>query len=100
MFQRFVMKQIKTPKQMERNLKGLANHWRLRILLLLSENGGLSLLSIADAVGGNFKTIAEHTRRLHIAGLIVKRYRGREVIHNLSPYGEKFTKFVKTFQHS
>ena len=85
---------------MERHLKGLANHWRLQILLLLLDNSSLNLLAISEAVGGNLKTIAEHTRRLYIAGLIDKQYRGREVIHNLSPYGERFIKFVKSFQHS
>jgi len=34
------------------------------------------------------------------AGLLNKRYQGRSVIHSLSPYGEKFIKFIKTFQHS
>ena len=80
-------------------MKGLANHWRLLILLLLSEKQSLNLILIAEGVGGNMKTIAEHTRKLAQAGLIEKRYRGRMVIHNLSPYGEHFVKFIKAFQN-
>ena len=63
-------KRVKTAKQMERHLKGLANHWRLLILLLLSEKQSLNLILIAEGVGGNMKTIAEHTRKLAQAGVI------------------------------
>ncbi|MBU1092037.1 hypothetical protein KKA27_04215 [Patescibacteria group bacterium] len=45
-------------------------------------------------------SILEHTRRLVQAGLLNKKYQGREVAHSLSPYGRNFTKFITTFQHS
>ena len=87
---------VKTPRQIERYFKGAANHWRLRILFLLSDHPGLSLLDIAESVNGNMKTISEHTARLFHAGLIDKRYKGRTVLHNTSQYGERFIKFIKT----
>jgi hypothetical protein len=34
-------------------------------------------------------TIAEHVQRLTLAGLVRKRYRGREVEHDLVPLGKK-----------
>ncbi|MFH1509211.1 MAG: winged helix-turn-helix domain-containing protein [bacterium] len=91
---------MKTSQQMERHLKGVANHWRIDIIFALAENKTLSLEKIVEMVNGNTKTISEHTHRLHKAGLINKEYSGRTVIHFLSPYGKKFHTFLKTFQHS
>ena len=93
-------KSRKTPKQLERHFKGVANHKRIAILLLVEESPGITVEGIAKALGTNMKTISEHTRRLVHAGLIDKAYRGREVVHTLSPYGIIFMKFITTFQHS
>jgi len=91
---------MKTAKQFERYFKGVANHRRIDILLLVSESPDITLEGIAERLDKNFKTISEHTRRLVQAGLLNKRYQGRNVVHSLSPYGEKFVEFIKTFQHS
>lgn len=91
---------IKTSKQIERYFKGLANHRRIDILLLVNENDGIILDEIAKKLNCNFKTISEHTRRLVQAGLLNKSYRGRSVTHSLSPYGYITIKFIQTFQHS
>ncbi len=91
---------IKTAKQMERHLKGMSNHYRIEILLLIAESGGITLENIVKAIGANEKTLGEHTRRLHQAGLINKRYRGKFVEHTLSPYGKSFSHFLKTFQQT
>ena len=88
----------KTAKQMERHLKGVANHRRIAILLLIAARSGLTLEDIAATLNANEKTIGEHTRRLHLAGLIDKRYRGKFVEHTLSPYGKLFVRFLKSFQ--
>lgn len=88
---------MKTARQLERYFKGAANHWRLDILYLVAKNDGLTLESIAEILGGNLKTISEHTRRLVYAGLLDKKYQGREVAHSVSPYGKKFVEFSKTF---
>lgn len=89
---------MKTAKQMERHLKGIANHYRIEILLLIAGLEGITLEDIVKALGANEKTIGEHTRRLHQAGLINKKYRGKFVEHTLSPYGKTFTRFLKSFQ--
>lgn len=91
---------LKTSKQMERHFKGIANHRRIDILLVVCEADGITLEGISDKLQSNFKTISEHTRRLVQAGLLNKKYRGREVTHSLSPYGHRFVKFIITFQHS
>ncbi len=93
-------KSLKTAKQMERHLKGVANHRRIDILGLIAQNDSLTVEDIADRLNCNFKTISEHTRRLVHAGLINKEYKGRTVIHALSPYGKIFYGFLTTFQHS
>ena len=93
-------KSLKTAKQMERHFKGVANHRRIDILMLIAQNDGLAVDEIAGILDCNFKTISEHTRRLAQAGLINKEYKGRSVIHALSPYGKIFSNFLKTFRHS
>lgn len=82
---------------MERHLKGVANHWRIEILFLVSENRGITLDGICQALNGNAKTISEHTKKLMQAGLLNKNHIGRGVAHSLSPYGQRFLKFIKTF---
>ncbi len=88
---------MKTAKQLERHLKGLANHRRIDILRAVSKSEGITLEQIAEQLDCNFKTISEHTRRLVQAGLVQKKYRGRNVEHSLSPYGARMVKFIDAF---
>lgn len=88
---------MKTSKQLERYFKGAANHRRLDILRLISNNAGMTLEKISATLRCNLKTVSEHTRRLVQAGLLNKTYKGREVAHSLSPYGKRFIDFTKTF---
>jgi predicted transcriptional regulator len=89
---------MKTPKQLERHFKGIANHWRIAILLLVAKREGISVDQITQELKGNFKTISQHTRYLVQAGLLRKQYQGRQVIHFLSPYGKTIVNFIKSFQ--
>lgn len=88
---------MKTGKQLERYFKGAANHRRIDILRLVDKHEGITVEEIADALGGNVKTISQHTRSLVHAGLLNKQYRDRHVAHALSPYGKSFLKFMSTF---
>ena len=92
------MKKLKTAKQMERHLKGMANHHRIEILLFIAGNDGATLDDIVTALGANEKTLGEHTRRLSVVGLVNKKYRGKFVEHALSPYGKTFVRFLQSFQ--
>ena len=92
------MEKIKTAKQLERHLKGVSNHRRIEILLLVAVRNGITLESIATTLNANEKTIGEHTRRLHQAGLIDKKHLGKFVEHRLSPYGKIFVQFLKSLQ--
>ena len=93
------MGRIKTAKQMERHLKGISNHYRIEILLLIAKENGITLEGIIEKIKANGKTIGEHTRRLYLAGLITKNYKGKYVVHALSPYGKIFVNFLKSFQN-
>jgi len=88
----------KTAKQLERYFKGVANHRRIEILRLISNAEGITVEKISEVLDVNFKTISEHIRRLVQAGLVNKKYRGRQVEHYLSPYGKRFLKFIETFR--
>ena len=94
------MGKTKTAKQMERHLKGMSNHYRIDILLLIAERAGATLEDIVETLKANEKTLGEHTRRLCQAGLINKKYRGKFVEHTLSPYGKIFVRFLKSFQQT
>jgi len=89
---------MKTPKQLERYFKGLATHRRIEILILVSQNEGITLDEIAKRLDCNLKTISEHTRRLLQAGLLRKDYQGRAVCHSLSPYGKMFLEFISKIE--
>ena len=92
-----ILLDMKTPKQLERHFKGVANHWRIAILFLVGNNEGMKLEQITDALNANFKTISQHTKTLVHSGLLNKTYQGRQVAHALSPHGKLFLKFIKTF---
>ena len=85
---------------MERHLKGMANHYRVEILLLVAARKTITLEDIIKTIGANKKTLGEHARRLYLAGLVNKKYRGKFVDHTLSPYGKTFAQFLKSFQQT
>jgi DNA-binding HxlR family transcriptional regulator len=88
---------MKSIRSLERIFKGVANHWRIEILLAIKKNPDMTLLAISQKLDCNLKTIAEHTRRLVIAGLVRKRRLDNMTLHHLSPYGEKVVKILQEF---
>ena len=52
----------KTSKQLERYLKGVANHRRIDILFAVRSSDGITLEQISEKLKANFKTISEHTK--------------------------------------
>jgi len=86
--------------KLERIYKGVSNHRRIQILFYIESHENASLDEIVENTKCNIKTIAEHVRRLVIAGLVNKHYQGKFVRHSLSPYGIKMFKHIKTFSHS
>src|SRR5689334_15569578 len=85
-------------KRLERMVKGVSNHRRIEILGLLDTRGEQDLTHISRALGINFKTCYEHTRRLAIAGLVYKQPKGQSVLHTVSPLGKKVLTFLRTLE--
>jgi DNA-binding transcriptional ArsR family regulator len=83
------------PRQLERIVKGFANHRRIEILFLLDKKPELSVNEISETLKINFKTASEHIRRLAIAGLVLKRNQGANVRHKLSSTGKTILKFLR-----
>ena len=82
-------------KIIENIMKGVANHWRIKILSLLGKKPELSVGEIADRLGGDYRTISDHVRKLAQSGLIMKRYEGNFVRHSLTNLGESILEFCK-----
>jgi DNA-binding transcriptional ArsR family regulator len=91
-------KKLKTAEQMQRHFKGIANHYRIKMLLLISKHEGLTVRDFSEILNTDIKNASQHTRYLLNSGLIQKRHRGRSVEHSLSPYGKFIVKFIKEFE--
>ncbi|OGZ78600.1 MAG: hypothetical protein A2528_01345 [Candidatus Staskawiczbacteria bacterium RIFOXYD2_FULL_37_9] len=89
---------MKNSKQIEKHIKGIANHRRIDILFLIASSSGIPLDDIAKSLNCNFKTISGHTLKLVNAGLVDKNYNGRMILHSLSPYGKIFVRFLENFK--
>lgn len=75
---------MKKPRELERILKGCANHRRIQILVLLAKEPELTLDQIATELDIDFRIASEHIRRMSYGGLVLKRYEGRCVHHALT----------------
>jgi len=91
-------KSSKAQSSLSGHFKGIANHYRIAILLLVRKADGYTVEDLTKALDANFKTISQHTRSLVQAGLLNKKYRGRQVLHSLSPYGNYIVRFIENFQ--
>jgi DNA-binding transcriptional ArsR family regulator len=89
---------MKSFRQLERVVKGFANHRRIEILTLLDKTPELSVFEIAERLKINFKTASEHIQRLAIAGLVLKRNEGNNVRHALSSTGKTILKFLRILE--
>lgn len=84
--------------KLERAVRGFSNHRRIQIMVLLQGRSELSLIEIASILKINMKTAAEHTRRLAITGLVLKRASGNAVLHKLTPRATSVLKFLRTLE--
>ena len=85
-------------RRLERAVRGFSNHRRIQILDLLHRSPELSVDEIAKVLKINFKTGAEHIRRLAITGLVLKRNEGHTVRHKLTPRALQVLKFLRTLE--
>lgn len=87
-----------TTRQLERIIKGFANHRRIQILQLLEEKPELSVGEISRELKINIKTASEHIRRLAISGLVLKRNQGINVRHKPTLLGNLILKFLRKLE--
>ena len=85
-------------RKLERAVRGFSNHRRIQILELLQGSPELSVDETAQRLKINFKTAAEHIRRLAIAGLVLKRNEGHAVRHKLTARAQQVLKFLRTLE--
>jgi len=91
-------KDNKSYRELERIVKGFANHRRIEILELLKKEPELSVAEISENLNINFKTASEHIRRLAIAGLLIKRSEGLNVRHKLTERGLSILEFLRMLE--
>jgi len=91
-------KKDKSYYELERIMKGVANHRRIEILEILGKRPEMSVAELADKLKLNFKTASEHIRRLAISGLLMKRSDGHNIRHKLTKRGELILKFLRILE--
>ncbi len=88
----------KNDRQLERIVKGFANHRRIQMMFLLDKKPELSVQEICDKLKTNLKTASVHLQRLAVAGLILKRYEGRTVRHKLTQRAQSVLAFLRALE--
>ncbi|MDO8564390.1 MAG: winged helix-turn-helix domain-containing protein [bacterium] len=89
---------MKNYRTLERLVRGFSNHRRIQIMELLKKEPELSVDEVADNLDINYKTAADHLRRLTIAGLLLKRSDSVSIRHKLTPRAENVLKFLRTLE--
>jgi predicted transcriptional regulator len=88
----------KSRRELERIVKGFANHRRLQILELLNRSPELSVQEISENLKSDFKNISAHINKMAISGLLMKRNDIHSVRQKLTNRGIKVLKFVRTLE--
>ena len=85
-------------RELERVMKGVANHRRVEIIDALEKQPELSVTEITERLFIDFRTASEHLRKLVIAGIVMKRYEGTFVRHALTARGRAILKFCRILE--
>lgn len=85
-------------RNVERVVKGFANHNRIKILDLLNNEPELSVGDISERLKIGYENTSDHIRKMAIAGLVMKRSVGSSVCHKLTPRGHSILAFCKKLQ--
>ncbi|MDO8483280.1 MAG: winged helix-turn-helix domain-containing protein [bacterium] len=88
----------KSYRQLERIIKGFANHRRIEILHLLKKEPELSVDDVSERLHLGYENASDHLRKLAITGLVLKRYEGTTVRHKITPRAESILVFCKKLQ--
>ena len=85
-------------RELERIVKGFANHRRLEILDLLKREPELSVEDIAEKLHIGYQNASDHVRKMAIAGLVAKRNEGSAVRHKLTDRALSILVFFKRLE--
>lgn len=85
-------------RNLERIIKGFANHNRIKILELLDREPELSVVDIAEKLKMGYENASDHIRKMATAGLVMKRNVGPSVCHKLTPRAHSILVFCKKLQ--
>ena len=88
----------KTNRELERIIKGFANHRRLQILELLGKEPELSVMEVAQRIKSDIKNVSAHITKMAIAGLVIKRNDINLVRHKLTKRGRSILQFVRMIE--
>ena len=88
----------KTNRELERIIKGFANHRRLQVLELLYKEPELSVMEVAQKIKSDIKNVSAHIYRMAVAGLLMKRSDSKSVRHKLTKRGNIILKFVRILE--
>jgi DNA-binding transcriptional ArsR family regulator len=88
----------KTNRELERIVKGFANHRRLQILELLHKEPELSVQEISEELKSEMKNISAHITKMSVSGLLMKRSDSKSVRHRLTKRGIIILKFVRMLE--
>ena len=88
----------KNNRELERIIKGIANHRRLQILDLLGKEPELSVQEISNKLKSEFKNISAHINKMAVSGLLMKRSDSKSVRHKLTSRGNIILKFVRMLE--
>jgi DNA-binding transcriptional ArsR family regulator len=83
---------------LERVMKGVANHRRIQVLDTLEKSPELTVTDLAERLSIDFRTVSEHLKKLVAAGLVMKRHEGAAVCHALTTRGKLMLKFCRTLE--
>ncbi|MDO8590250.1 MAG: helix-turn-helix domain-containing protein [bacterium] len=89
---------MRKPKQLQKLVRGFSNHRRIEIMELLAKSPELSVTEISDMLIINYKTGADHIRRLALSGIVMKRNDNNSVRHALTDDGKSILKFLRTLE--
>ena len=88
----------KNYRTLERLVRGFSNHRRIQIMEILKKTPEMSVDEIAKLLDINYKTAADHIRRLAIAGLVLKKSDSVSIRHKLTSRAEYVLKFLRTLE--
>lgn len=81
-------------KELERNLKALANRRRLAILKYLKENREASVGDIATKINLSFKATSRHLSVLSSADILEKDQRSSQVFYRLASPARSVARYI------